>query len=108
MKLQKFFMESQNLLIMQSKLRKTLYKGGLGADLPEIKIRLNEIKKGINILDLIANYKILSSKSEARRVILNKGFKINGILIEDDKKVLNLRDFKINALNYRMGKKNII
>ena len=83
----------------------TFTKGGLGADLPEIKIRLNEIKKGINILDLIANYKILSSKSEARRAILNKGFKINGILIEDDKKVLNLRDFKDKCFKLSYGKK---
>ena len=83
----------------------TFTKGGLGADLPEIKIRLNEIKKGINILDLIANYKILSSKSEARRAILNKGFKINGIKIEDDKKVLNLRDFKDKCFKLSYGKK---
>ena len=34
------------------------------------------MKKGINILDLIANNKILSSKSEARRVIANKGLKL--------------------------------
>ena len=44
-----------------------------------------EIEKGINILDLIANNNITSSKSEARRAIANKGFKINDKVIEDEK-----------------------
>ena len=53
----------------------TFEGGALGSGLPEINIKKDEIKKGVNILDLIANNKILSSKSEARRVIANKGFK---------------------------------
>ena len=35
--------------------------GGLGSDLPEIKIK-TKIKNGINILDLIAENKILPSR----------------------------------------------
>ena len=42
----------------------TFVGGGLGSDLPEIQIDSNKIKKGINILDLIADNKILPSKSE--------------------------------------------
>ena len=49
----------------------TFEKGALGKDLPEIKIKLKELEKGINIVDFIANFKILSSKSEARRAIIN-------------------------------------
>ena len=33
--------------------KETFVKGGLGSDLPEIKININEVKKGVNILDLI-------------------------------------------------------
>ena len=58
----------------------------MGTDLPEITIKLSEVKKGIKFLDFIANNKILPSKSEVRRVIANKGFKINDFLIEDEKK----------------------
>ena len=36
---------------------KDTFEGGLGIDLPEIKIRSNEIKKGINILDFITKIK---------------------------------------------------
>ena len=83
----------------------TFETGGLGSDLPEIKIKLNEIKKGINILDLIANNKILSSKSEARRAISNKGFKINGLIVDNDKKIIQLKDFENKILKLSYGKK---
>ena len=72
----------------------TFVKGGLGTDLPEIKINYKKIEKGINILDLIVENKILHSKGEARRVIANKGFKIDGIVLEDEKKILQVKDFK--------------
>ena len=72
----------------------TFEKGSLGSDLPEIEIKSNEIEKGISILDFVANNKILSSKSEARRVIANKGLKIDGITIDNEKKMLEIKDFK--------------
>ena len=34
----------------------------MGTDLPEITIKLSEVKKGIKFLDFIANNKILPSK----------------------------------------------
>ena len=83
----------------------TFEKGKLSSDLPEIKIKQIELEKGINIVDLITNNKILSSKSEARRAINNKGFKINDVVIEDQKKILFMRDFKENILKLSFGKK---
>ena len=83
----------------------TFEKGGLGSDLPEIKVKLNEIEKGINIIDFIADNKILPSKSEARRAIANKGLKIDDIVIEDEKKILKLEDFKKNVFKLSYGKK---
>ena len=78
---------------------------GLGSALPEIEIKSNLIKKGLNILDLIADNNILSSKSEARRAIINKGFKINDNIIEDEKKIIQTKDFKNNILKLSYGKK---
>jgi tyrosyl-tRNA synthetase len=83
----------------------TFIEGGLGSDLPEIKINSDKVKKGINFLDFIADNKILPSKSEARRAIANKGFKINDIIINDVKKILELKDFKKNILKLSYGKK---
>ena len=83
----------------------TFEKGALGSDLPEIIIKLNDLNKGINILDLIAKNKILSSKSEVRRIIANRGLKINNIIVENEKKKLELKDFKKNILKLSCGKK---
>ena len=83
----------------------TFEGNGLSSGLPEIKIKSNEVKKGINILDFIAENKILSSKNEARRAIANRGIKIDDIIIENEKKILRLDDFKKNLLKISYGKK---
>jgi tyrosyl-tRNA synthetase len=85
--------------------KETFEKGGLGSYLPEIKIKFNEIEKGINFLELIANNKILSSKSEARRAVINKGFKIDGVIVDNEKKILSLQDFKNKIIKLSYGKK---
>jgi tyrosyl-tRNA synthetase len=83
----------------------TFKKGGLGLNLPEIRIKLSDIEKGINLLDFIAKNKILSSKSEARRAIANKGLKIDNVLLVDEKKILQLKDFKNKIFKLSYGKK---
>ena len=83
----------------------TFQGSGIGSDLPVINVSLRKIKSGLNILDVIAENKILSSKSEIRRAINNKGFRINDELLDDDKKVLKLEDFKKNILKLSYGKK---
>ena len=85
--------------------KETFHGEGLGSELPEIKIKSAELEKGIKIVDFIADNKILISKSEVRRAILNKGFKINGTIIDDEKKILNLNDFKNNFFKLSYGKK---
>jgi len=83
----------------------TFEGSGLSSGLPEIKIKSNEVKKGINILDFIAENKILSSKNEARRAIANRGIKIDDVIVENEKKILRLDDFKKNLLKISYGKK---
>ena len=85
--------------------KETFEGGGLGSGLPEIKVKSKEVEQGINILDFISKNKILFSKSEARRAISNKGFKIDGVIIEDEKKVIELKDFKNNVFKLSYGKK---
>ena len=85
--------------------RDTFEGGGLGSDLPELRIGSKEIEKGIKILDLIANQNILSSKSEVRRAIANKGFKINDIVIDNENRIIKFLDFKKNILKLSYGKK---
>ena len=78
---------------------------GISLNLPEIKIKFEHIKNGINILDLLSNSKIVSSKSEARRVMANKGIKINDVIETNDKKIIKSLDFNEKILKISFGKK---
>ena len=73
--------------------------------MPEIKVKSKEIKNGINFLEFLSKNKIVSSKSEARRIMANKGFKINDIVIDDEKKNIQVRDFIDKVLKISYGKK---
>ncbi len=85
--------------------KETFEVGGTGKDLPEIKVKNNEVKNGLKLIDILTDNSILSSKSEARRAILNKGIKINNILVEDNKLTLGNKDFKEKKLKISYGKK---
>ena len=78
---------------------------GLSLNLPEIKIKRVDLKKGINILEFLSKNKIFPSKSEARRTIANNGLKINNVLIENEKKIIQLTDFRDEVLKISHGKK---
>jgi len=85
--------------------KETFEGSGLGEDLPEIKLKLNEISKGINFLDFLSTNKIMTSKSEARRAIANKGLKINNTVVNNQNKIIKLEDFKEKILKISYGKK---
>ena len=83
----------------------TFKKGGLSFNLPEIKVKLEELKKGINLLDFLSNNKVFPSKSEGRRVMANKGLKMNDIVVNDYKKEIQINDFQEKILKISFGKK---
>ena len=83
----------------------TFEGGALATGLPEIIIKKEEAKNGISILDLVVKNKILSSKNEARRIIANKGLKLNDKVVNDEKKTIQLKDFDKNTLKLSYGKK---
>ena len=85
--------------------KETFEGGGLGFNLPEIQIKSSEINKGVNLLDFLSKNKIMSSKSEARRAIANKGLKIDNIIVIDENKILQTYDFKKKILKISFGKK---
>ena len=84
----------------------TFSRGGIGKNIPERNISKDVVVKGINILDLIFQNDLLSSKSEVRRIIKNKGIKINDKVIDDDKKVVGINEFEgKNYIKLSVGKK---
>ena len=74
--------------------KETFELGGLGKDLPEIKISRKELEKGIKFLDLLSTNNIMSSKSDARRAIKSNALKINDKIISDERKIIKENDFK--------------
>ena len=87
--------------------KNTFEKGSIGDDLPVIKINSNDISNGLNIVDLVVIANLLSSKSEVRRTIKNKGIKLNNIAVEDDKLKISIDNFdNKKMLKLSHGKKN--
>ena len=86
--------------------KKTFESGSIGEDLPTIKINRREIENGINIIELVIKSNLLTSKSEVRRTMKNRGIKVNNEIIEDQNLQILLNDFKNqNFLKLSLGKK---
>ena len=82
--------------------------GSLGSSLPSVKIGSEEIKRKINIIDLIIISKIEKSKSEIRRLIKGNAIKINDKIISDEKLIIQRELFNDDYLKLSIGKKRHI
>ena len=89
----------------QKTAKETFEDKSLSLNLPEIKVNSEEVKKGISLIDLLSVNGVMSSKSEARRAILNNGLKINDKLVGDIKRTLKSEDFEEKILKISYGKK---
>ena len=86
--------------------KETFETGGFGLNLPEIKIKKNDLNKGIKILDLLVLNKFMSSKSEIRRAIKSNALKINNEILTNENKILKQEDFANDKiLKISFGKK---
>ena len=86
--------------------KNTFEKKSIGEDLPSINLKKKEVINGINIVDLVITSNLLNSKSEVRRMIKNKGIKVNNIPVENDQFNVTLNNFeKENFLKLSHGKK---
>jgi len=72
----------------------------LPSRIPEIKIR----EKALNILDLLVKIELASSKSEAKRLILQKGVKINNQVQNDWQKIIEIK----KGIVIQVGKRKFI
>ena len=87
--------------------KNTFEKGFVGESLPTLNLEQNKIKTGLNVLELVLFSKLLSSKSEIRRMIRNKGIKINNETVNDEKLIISIDNFNTNNfLKLSHGKKN--
>ncbi len=100
-------LHGKSAAVKAEKTAKTTFEsGGSGTDLPEIKIKKNELEGGIKILDLLSSNKIMSSKSEVRRAIKSNALKINNIVLTEENKIIRQDDFNNEkVLKISFGKK---
>jgi tyrosyl-tRNA synthetase len=86
--------------------KETFDSGGIGKNLPETFIEKSQLKKGINIIVLLHNNKIMNSKSEIRRAVNEGSIKINDKLVQNEKDIIELKDFtENNCVKVSHGKK---
>ena len=85
--------------------KSTFETGGIGTNLPEIKLKKKDLSNGIKILELLSSSKIMSSKSDARRAIKGNAIKLNNDILTDENKTISIGDFNKNVLKISFGKK---
>ena len=89
--------------------KKTFSERSTGAGLPVITLQQSQIDQKLDIINLILHSKLEKSKSEIRRIIKNKGIKINNSTIDDEKLLISNKLFDSNkSLKLSMGKKRHI
>ncbi len=89
--------------------KKTFLDRSTGAGLPVVEIKQNQIDQLLDIINLVLLTKLENSKSEIRRIIKNKGVRINNLTIDNEKALVtnNLFD-KDKSFRLSLGKKRHI
>ncbi len=77
----------------------------LGSNIPSIKIKMADLEKQINIIDLVILSKLENSKSEIKRLIKGNAVKLNNEIILNEKLIIKKELFNENYLKLSIGKK---
>jgi tyrosyl-tRNA synthetase len=85
--------------------RKTFEEGAMAEGLPVLDIPRTEIEPGIAVSELLRRAGLCASGGEARRLIKNRGVRINDQLVENEQALLNPTDFSNGAVKLSAGKK---
>lgn len=85
---------------------KALFEGAAsGGSIPFTEFSKDDFKNGINIVDLLQSIKIVTSKSDARRVIEQGGLKVSNAKVSTFELNITLDDFVDGVLLIQKGKK---
>tara|TARA_B100001027_G_C16250467_1_gene324142 strand:- start:7 stop:1236 length:1230 start_codon:yes stop_codon:yes gene_type:complete len=76
--------------------------------LPNYYIEKNNLSSGIGIVNILVETNLVNSKGEARRIILNKGIKINDSTVEKTDYLIKRENFQNNLCKLSFGKKKHI
>ena len=84
---------------------RTVASGGIPENIEKWEIARDSIKEGIPLVDLMQQSGLVSSKSEGRRMIEQKGISVNNQKEKNVNRVITYVDFKEDLLVIQKGKK---
>ena len=87
--------------------REVFDKGGVGNDLPTVKVSAEEIGNAISVVQLLVKSGLVNTGKEAKRLIAENGAKINDTPLTDAGLVLQVKDFG-SPVKLSKGKKKHI
>ncbi len=85
--------------------RQTFEEGALAEGLPELEIARAEIEPGIAVSEVLRRAGLCASGGEARRLIKNRGVRINDQPVENEQALLRHADFSNGVVKLSAGKK---
>ena len=85
--------------------RRAFEDGENASGLPSIGLSQAELDTGVTIAQLLVRAGLSPSKSEARRLVLNNGARLNGSLVQDADAQVGTADLADGALKLTAGKK---
>lgn len=85
--------------------RRTFEDGEHAAGLPSIDLPRSELDRGVTFAQLLVQAGLSASKSEARRLVLNKGARLNDAVLEDADLHVTAADLTEGALKLTAGRK---
>jgi tyrosyl-tRNA synthetase len=85
--------------------RRAFEEGESASGLPSIALSRSELDSGVTIAQLLVLAGLSPSKSEARRLVLNSGARLNGQVVQDADAQVGTADLADGALKLTAGKK---
>jgi tyrosyl-tRNA synthetase len=85
--------------------RRAFEGGENAAGLPSVGLSRVELDSGVTVAQLLVRAGLSASKSEARRLVLNNGARLNGALVLDADTHVTPADLTEGALKLTAGKK---
>lgn len=80
-------------------------QGGVGGDLPSITVGKDFLENGIDVVELLVETGLCSSKGDARRLIKGGGARINDVQVSSIDQTASLADINDDHIKVSSGKK---
>jgi tyrosyl-tRNA synthetase len=85
--------------------RRTFEEGALAENLPTVDVPRAEFETGLGVLNAFMRAGLVSSNSEARRLIQSRGLSVNGVVIASDQLSIGPQDIESGVVKLSLGRK---